>query len=163
MKNKNGFLLAEETLKIIIAVISIGFLVYFLTALYFTNQSSKELEQAESSLEFLIKEINGDREEVLIYNPKGWAITNWPHDVKKSRVVYDEEIKNDFPKKCLNNGWKECLCICENKINFESKDCDDNGICRESDFTVEGDVIEIVDAPLRLNVEYGDEIIITKK
>ena len=68
--NKKGFLLAEETLKIIIALISLGFLVYFLGALYFANQDSKELEQAKASLEFLVKEINDGRKEVTIFNKK---------------------------------------------------------------------------------------------
>ena len=66
-KNRKGFLLAEETLKIILAVISIGFLVYFLSALYFANQNSEELEQAEASLEFLINEINSGSDKVEIY------------------------------------------------------------------------------------------------
>src|SRR3989338_4460161 len=54
---KRGFLLAEETLKIIIAVISIGFLIYFLAALYFASRDAEKLEQAGASLEFLINDI----------------------------------------------------------------------------------------------------------
>ena len=57
-KNKKGFLLAEETLKIILALICIVFLVYFLVYLYFSNVDSKKLEQAKSSLDYLFKEIN---------------------------------------------------------------------------------------------------------
>ncbi|KKK68866.1 hypothetical protein LCGC14_2939740, partial [marine sediment metagenome] len=34
---KKGFLLAEETLKMILAVIAIGFLAFFLTSLYFNS------------------------------------------------------------------------------------------------------------------------------
>ncbi len=97
MKNKKGFLLAEETLKIIIALISLGFLVYFLGALYFANQDSKELEQAESSLEFLIKEINDGRDEVTIFNPEDWILISWP---------YEDDRR--FPDSC---NEKDCICI----------------------------------------------------
>jgi len=72
--NKRGFLLAEETLKLVIAVIAIGFLVYFLVSLYFSSQSSKELGQAESSINFLMNEIEAGKTAVDIYNPKNWWI-----------------------------------------------------------------------------------------
>ena len=72
--NRRGFLLAEETLKIIIAVIAIGFLAYFLVSLYFSAQASKELEQAEESLNFILSEAAAGRANVDIYNPKNWWI-----------------------------------------------------------------------------------------
>jgi len=97
MKNKKGFLLAEETLKIILAVISIGFLIYFLTALYFANQNSEKLEQAKASLEHLIEGINSGNSKVEIYNPKGWVVLSWP---------YEDEGK--FPDSC---NEKSCICI----------------------------------------------------
>lgn len=158
--NKKGFLLAEETLKIILALISISFLVYFLTALYFVNQDSKELEQAEASLEFLIKEINSGRTEVEIYNPapsintlgifRGWKITSWS--------------SNEMPNQCSSFGWDNCVCICKTDLLENNKEeCNEEGICRENEFTVEGGVIEIAEVPLTLNIEYGDEITITKK
>jgi len=60
--NKRGFLLGEETLKIIIAIIAISFLVYLLFSLYSANRTSKDLELAKSSLNHLIEEINSLRE-----------------------------------------------------------------------------------------------------
>ena len=48
--DKKGFLLGEETLKIIVAVVCLGFLVYFLSALYFSNANSKEKIQAEETI-----------------------------------------------------------------------------------------------------------------
>src|SRR3990167_470451 len=95
-KNRKGFLLAEETLKIIIALISITFLVYFLSALYFANKTPAELEQAKSSLEFLTKEADAGSGEVQLYNPKGWVLTSWSED--------------KLPNQCLAFGWKNCLC-----------------------------------------------------
>lgn len=151
--NKKGFLLAEETLKIILAVISISFLVYFLTALYFVNQNSEELEQAEASLEFLVKEINsmkeGEIREIEIYNPSssdkfpgGWILISFPLS------------ENIFPDKC--NG-KECVCICDeasNTIREEGlvKDCNNIGVCMESDFKVEDKKIKLENPPITLQI-----------
>ena len=100
--NKKGFLLAEETLKMIIALIAISFLIYFLTALYFSNQDSENLELAEASLEHLMEEINSESKEVLIFNPEGWVIISWP---------YEEEDK--LPNSCSILGWGNCICIVE--------------------------------------------------
>ena len=157
--NKKGFLLAEETLKIILAVISIGFLVYFLGALYFANQNSEKLEQAKASLEFLINEINSMKEEireVQIYNPEGWVISSWPHKVLKGTPGFREEV-NDIPNSCSNLNWENCICICEDTIalNLEGSDCDNKGKCMESDYSVEGDVIKIDEVPLTLNIKDG--------
>ena len=160
--NKKAFLLAEETLKMVIALISISFLIYFLSSLYFTNQNSKDLELAEATLENLIESANSGIEEVEIYNPEGWILSSWPHDVKKSRIVYDEEIKNDIPKSCSNLGWKNCVCICDSAINFESSDCDKAGICLKSEYNVVGDVIELEDLPLNLLIDKENKKI-TKK
>ena len=160
--NKKAFLLAEETLKMVIALISISFLIYFLSALYFTNQTSKGLELAEATLENLIESANSGIEEVEIYNPEGWVLSSWPYDVKKSRIVYDEEIKNDIPKSCSDLGWKNCVCICDSAINFESSDCDKAGICLKSEYNVVGDVIELEDLPLNLLIDKENKKI-TKK
>ena len=137
MKNKKAFLLAEETLKIIIAVICISFLAYFLISLYMKSSADEKLEQAKASLEYLVKEINagassGQPRDVEIYNPEDWSISSWG----------SEEIP--FPKSCDNLGWKNCLCICdEDKLTLTldglSKNCDKDGFCLENNFVVEGD------------------------
>ena len=67
MRNRRGFLLAGETLKIIIAVICIGFLVYFLISLYLTSKNSKDLEFAKESLNYLSDEIEDGKTEIEIY------------------------------------------------------------------------------------------------
>jgi len=153
MKDKKGFLLAEETLKIIIAMICIGFLVYFLVSLYISNKDSKDLELAKASLEHLIKEINSESTEVEIYNPSssnkfpgGWIIISFP-------------IGNNVkPRSCSNLEWGECLCICkEDAITLTdaglAKDCEDTGICMESDFDVVSGKIKIENPPLKLNID----------
>ncbi len=80
IKNKSGFLLGEETLKIVIAVISIGFLVYFLGALYYSGFGNKDAKLAKASLEHLVKGINSGLNEIEIYNPEDWIIMNFPQD-----------------------------------------------------------------------------------
>ena len=139
-----------------------SYLLYFLTALYFSNQNSKELEQAEASLQHLINEIEVEREEIEIYNPERWWISSWPHE-------------NIQPSSCSNLGWENCVCICSKgyltfSSNAYAEDCDEKGICLESKKrTIVGEdindqfPIKIVESPLKLNIEYGDKILITKK
>lgn len=149
MKTKKGFLLAEETLKIIIAVICIGFLVYFLVSLYNSNKDSKKFEEAETSLDFLIEEIKGSRKEVQIYNPiqdfNAWEIISWPNSIKEG-----------MPNSCSNIGWENCLCICP-RVNVNN--CDGKGVCRESEFSVEGGSIKIKKPPVILEIDYENKII----
>ena len=99
-KQKKGFLLAEETLKLILAVIAIVFLAYLLFSLYRANRDAKDLNLAKESLAFLFQEINTQKTEVDIYNPDGWVILSWPYQ--------DEEKR---PKSCSNLGWGSCICI----------------------------------------------------
>ena len=106
MKNKKGFLLAEETLKIVIAVICIGFLVYFLTALYFAKINNEKLryakailEDSEESIKTVIERVRLGRNEELLFqlkNPKGWYLVGF--------------IDKPKPNSCLDQS---CLCICE--------------------------------------------------
>ena len=139
--NKKGFLLAEETLKIIIALISLGFLVYFLGALYFANQDSKELEQAKASLEFLVKEINDGRKEVTIFNPEAGGNTLW------QVVFFDASKRNFLPNSCTNLKADSCACICGPKVtDFAFSEealvgiCDSYGACGKLNeiYTTEG-------------------------
>lgn len=74
INNKKGFLLAEETLKIILGVIAIGFLAYLLFSIYNSNKTSEKLGLARESLNHLFSEIDNGRIQVEIYNPKGWWI-----------------------------------------------------------------------------------------
>ena len=153
---------AKETLKMVIAVIAISFLVYFLISLYMTNKASKNLELAKATLEHLVDEINVGSGEVEIYNPEGWVIISWPYDGKR-------------PNSCSNLGWDDCICICKD-VNFGqqllsvlpfidsldqfSKKCDDKGICLENTQKlivrkegVRQQPILIEHPPLKLNID----------
>jgi len=168
MKGTRGFLLGEETLKIVIAVICIIFLVYFLTSLYFANRNKKDLELAKASLQYLIEEIDSGRTEVEIYNPEGWSICSFPQMTKRKLITSPEEV---IPKQCSNLGWSNCLCIC--KVGLYSdidKQCDKNGFCLENDFIIEGEKLyewqKTIDSitisaepPLILTINYENKTI----
>ncbi len=154
--DKRGFLLAEETLKIILAVISIGFLAYLLFSIYSVRRESRDLELAKSSLEHLIKEIDVGATEVDIYNPADswWYVVSWP-------------IIGEKPLYCENIGWEKCLCICKFSTaqmvspSKLSSLCDNKGVCMESSAYVNnnGDFyIWIEKAPLTLKINNEREI-----
>jgi hypothetical protein len=157
MKNCKGELLVEETLKIVIAVICIGFLVVFLLSLYFTNLKSQDLEFAEASLNYLIEGINSGQVELEIYNPNGWLISSWPHEVNVGGVFGIGSTKEErIPKSCSNVGWEKCICICK-KDNPD--DCDKNGFCLEGFMDIEENeksTIKIENPPLVLIINYED-------
>lgn len=123
LKNKKGMLLASETLKIIVAVISIGFLVYLLAAIYFNSGDTKDLEQAEGNMERIklildrFDEFDFEGEAVTEITPSGWKIF----------AFVEAEIK---PNSC---SGENCLCICEDTLvdswDRQIKKCDDVGVC----------------------------------
>ena len=153
MNDKNGFLLAEETLKIIIAVICIAFLVYLLIALYTSNQEGKDKDFARSSLELILNNVKSKTASVEIFNPRKAFILSWPSDGK-------------MPKVCENAGWENCLCICKtkfyqtNKIENFANSCSDCVCSQTSERIViepqEG--IEIKNLPVILNLDYSSGI-----
>lgn len=155
--DKKGFLLAEETLKIILAVIAIGFLAFLLFSLYNTNKTAKDLELAEESLDFLVQEINAQRAEADIYNPKKWMIYSWPNTYTKGILLW-KTTEEGMPMSCFNLGWSSCICIC--KKDTPDK-CDSAGICLDNPqgFSFE-DSIKIKDPlPITLLINYQNKII----
>lgn len=119
-KNKKGFLLAEETLKIIIAVICIIFLIYLLIAVYNSSTSEKKLEQAKDSLsrlEVIISSlVEGGSERQDVPQPVGWHVYSFVGDEK--------------PNSCLN---EKCVCICAKSqielLRSQAAKCDKTGEC----------------------------------
>ncbi|PIO07153.1 hypothetical protein COU59_03790 [Candidatus Pacearchaeota archaeon CG10_big_fil_rev_8_21_14_0_10_34_12] len=119
MKNTRGFLLAEETLKIVIAVISISFLVYFLYSIYFANKNP-ELEQAKATLEFLIEQADAGIKEVEVYNPEGWYILNYKENICICEDTDDCNPDNNCVKSDLS--VQEAIEIDNPPIKLQIKD-----------------------------------------
>ena len=153
MKSKKAFLLAEETLKILLALISIGFLVYFLYSLYFAGSKNSDLDFAKNSLEKIINASNSGINSVDIYNPvetgtNWWAIISFP-------------LGSDFPSECLNYQGNNCLCICNVKGEYGvpdstlAKSCDNKGICLQSNLKVDNREIKIANPPVQLSINNG--------
>jgi hypothetical protein len=80
IKDRRGFLLGEETLKIIISVIAMIFLIYLLASLYYNSSKNKDLNLAKESVEYIVKEAKIGSEEIQIYNPEKWFILNHPEE-----------------------------------------------------------------------------------
>jgi len=118
MSNKRGFLLAEYIVKIIIALIVLGFLIFLLTALYFSQVKSNKLKQANTillnstgSLRQTISGLAQDEIGTFVLNtPIGWYFLTF-FDIKET------------PDKC---GGQDCVCIC----NGDSAEyCQKEGAC----------------------------------
>jgi hypothetical protein len=111
MKNKNGILM-PETLKIIIAVICIGLLVYLSVSLYGIFAQQTKIEQARATLDQIFAEIEGleegEKSDYLVVAPKDWVIM----DLKT-----DKEL---------------CICPHPSKVEKEKTDeeCKDQGVCK---------------------------------
>ena len=125
IKNKKGMLLAEETLKTVIAVIVIVFLVYFLVNLYFgklKNDALKSSERLLISSDQSIKNIIGSLKEG---ESKSMAL----QEINWNLLSFTEQEK---PNACAG---KNCLCICdevlwENSENArQTNECNKNGVC----------------------------------
>jgi hypothetical protein len=118
--NKRGFLLAEETLKIIIALICIVFLVYILIAIYNASSSDKKIEQAKdilSRIEAITSSLKeGETQRQDIVNPAGWHLYTF--------------VGEEKPNSCAN---ERCLCICEKplikQLTSQTSKCDKDGSC----------------------------------
>ncbi len=127
MLNKKGNLLPEETLKIVIAVICIAFLVFLLVSVYFSVTGAQDTKYAEASLKKAIIELvrinlggNFSGEGVQVPNPSGWYVMGFTGQDKK-------------PNSCAGEN---CICICEtilvNIFDWQKRQiqkCDDKGIC----------------------------------
>jgi hypothetical protein len=131
LKNKRGILL-PETLRMIIAWISIILLVVFVIALYIYTAEDRELEEAQATLtnssgsikaaiERVRMEVSSN-ETILVNNPLGWNIFTFVGENKK-------------PNFCAGEN---CICICDNVLvddlfgvidSRQLTECDEDGVC----------------------------------
>jgi type II secretory pathway pseudopilin PulG len=165
MKRKKGFLLGEETLKLVVALLCIVFLIGFLAALYFSFSNTEKEKQAQATLERLKEAINQNAQEFTVYNPKDWLLIGWP--------VQGEEA---FPRVCSQNEWKYCICIFDAIYRSAENYAEESKICVETQkrvltseprlrklFTPSEYAVWLRDPPIDLQIMHGNEITITRK
>lgn len=130
MKNRNKkgeSLLPEETVKIVIAVVGISFLLFMAYSVYGMFKQDSKVEQAKASLERLsfslekVEKGESALEEVIIESPDDWWILAWPY---KENPNKPEQCKKDY-----------CVCICDiptvvSQANSLDK-CNSGGVCRD--------------------------------
>ncbi len=131
-KNKKGMMLAEETLKTVIAVIVIVFLVYFLVSLYFGNlkndtikKSEQMLIKSDQSIKNVIESLKEGESKSMILQEISFFGDNWH--------LFSFTGNSEKPNSCAG---KNCLCICDDVIGEDplgfvkqAKECNKDGIC----------------------------------
>ncbi len=152
MYNKKGFLLAEETLKIILAVIAIGFLIYFLVSLYFSNLNEQTLKSAQQilitsdqSIKNTIDNLNEGESKDLILQKVGSSFNDW---ALLSFTGFEK------PNSCAG---KNCLCVCNDFTTNQINECSKNGVCT---------IVPDLDEDSQVEIELGElltKISITKQ
>jgi len=129
---KKGMLLASEVLKVVLAVISISFLIYLLFALYYANANEQAKAQATevvNRMKDIVTRLNSGvitSERITDINPEGWNIFSYTGSERK-------------PNLCAGEN---CLCICDevfyDNINVfgiqlakdrQLNECDKKGVC----------------------------------
>lgn len=144
-------LLVEETLKMIIAVIAIGFLIYFLVSLYFAKVQGNELNQANADIGYLKEVINGKVKNATLNNPVGWHIFSFTEGNK--------------PNACAGEN---CLCICDKVFwsriqlwksadELQFSECNEGGACVAVKNLKSFESIEIKKLTL-VNLNYEDGV-----
>lgn len=162
LRNKKGMLLAEETLKTVIAVIVIIFLVYFLASLYFGNLKSEAIKKSEQmliksdqSIKNVIESLrDGESRNFILQRVQGGFGDNW-------HLFSFTEIDQEKPNSCAG---KSCLCICDDVLGEDSfgffkqaKECSKDGVC-----TIVSDLKnEKID--IELKEDFASEILISKQ
>jgi len=143
--NKKAFLLGEETIKMIVAVLCILFLVYLLANLYFTQTKKNKLSQAEASLSMLFQYIDvavtqgeGGVSSFPVVNPVDWLILSFSQGAEQ-------------PEACKG----DCICICFPKRAWQTQitRCNTEGVCKDVDGSYELNSATIK-IPYQVTIEY---------
>jgi len=116
---KKGFLLGENTIKMIIAVLCILILAFLLSSLYNIFTEKKNLEKAGASLGIIVNQIrkaSAVGESGVLLDPRGWVLAAFSANTLS-------------PGLCEN---KNCICICDTPSFFQSSlaaRCNSAGVC----------------------------------
>jgi Tfp pilus assembly protein PilE len=137
--NKKGFLLGEETVKIILAIIAILVLIVFIVYLYNNYTQNQDLTNAKASLASLVSQINSGATQFNIYNPPNWVLSSWSSST--SPIIHGAA---NMPSQCSTSKWNNCLCLCAapgGSVKTFLVACNTKGTCLPSNFIVQGDDI----------------------
>jgi len=160
MNKKGGFLLGEETIKIIITVLCFLVLIGILYALYGNFTQDQNVEFAKRTLNYIEKEMNAKSKKIEILNPGPdfWA---------KPFAGYWGlvSLSGDVPNFCKEKSWTKCLCFCPPpgaSVHSYPMACltakplfgPPPVVCIQSDFKIKGDVIVMNKIPIVLNISY---------
>jgi len=109
-KSKKSMMIAEEVLRIVLAVACIFLLVYISAKLYSIFIAKGDLDKARAELDNINGIINLGLQDTsanvivgrdyLLMTPQEWVLTGWPYG-------------NIYPEYCASRGWKKCLCMCD--------------------------------------------------
>ena len=151
--NKKGMLLAEETLKTVIAVIVIVFLVSFLANLYFgklkddaIKKSEQILIKSDQSIKNVIERLKeGESQSMILQEVYNWHLFSFTGNLEK-------------PNSC---SGKNCLCICDEVSEFsfvnQINECNKNGVC-----TIVSN-LKNEEVNIELQKDFSTEILISKQ
>ena len=127
MENKKAFLLGENTVKIIIAVLCILILIGLLVVLYGIFKGKSQLDQAESHLNNIIQMAERADEAkfqpYVMVNPLGWHLFTFPGENK----VCFCPVKTEWV-------WKEI------DLNYWRETCENEGVCKETKIPITFDM-----------------------
>lgn len=148
-QDKKGFLLGEFTLKVLVAILCIVVLLFLLYKVYANFMGKSKLDQAKSTVDKIIEEINavsigveGERD-YQILNPKDWVLLYYSTGEEK-------------PKGKSGCNGDKCLCICEKEgyIDSQITKCENYGICKNLDVEILAFPNNfVIDGPKQINIK----------
>jgi hypothetical protein len=157
--DKKGLLLAETTVKVIIALIGIVILMtlgWKLAGVIKDDQAMKtaeiHMEAIEEIIDDLVEKGGGEREYILL-NPRGWVLLPFPQVFVSDGSDLSLVNYNIESRYCESKGWENCICLCNfpkssrgtalnpignegviSELNAIKGSCDSLNSCFEVDF-----------------------------
>lgn len=148
---RRGFLLAEFTLKTVVALICILLLAALLVKMYTTFSKRNQVEQASATLDRLREGMNvaykGTPYSYVMTGPNDWNL-----------IVYGVGFSG--PLSCEG---KACMCICKGPGLFSDQleQCNSAGVCKKTEsYDVRMSSSLLIDGPTEVRIRsLGENII----
>lgn len=124
MNSRGSMLLPSETLKMVLGIICVMFLIFLMVGIYFSMTGKQEEAQAAATLDRIQDVFSNAKsnasfvsEDITDLNPAGWMIFIFTGPEKK-------------PEQCTRS---DCLCLCDfidvNVADRQMKECNKDGVC----------------------------------